>query len=136
MRSQRGSALTEFAVVWPLVVLTVLAAVQVGLWSAAGFATRSAALAAARVGAGTAGSPAAAYAVARSVLGSAMPATTLTQWCPGGAPPSGVWVCARSIPAGFEVLIGGTLSALVPLVPGRRGLPVHADAVLPYERFQ
>ncbi len=136
MRRQRGSALAEFAVVWPLVLLTTLVAVQLGLWSAAGFATRSAALAAARVGAGTAGSPAMAFAVASQVLTAAMPATTVTAWCPAGTPPGGVWVCTRSTPAGFEVLIGGGLAALVPMVPGHRSLPVHADAVLPYERFQ
>jgi hypothetical protein len=136
MRRQHGSALAEFALVWPLVLLTILAAIQIGLWSAASFAARSAALAAARIGASTAGSPAMAFAVAQPVLSAAMPVTTVSQWCPDGSPPRGVWVCARNTPAGFEVLVEGSLSALVPLVPGRNGLPIHADAMLPYERFQ
>lgn len=137
MSRQRGSVLVEFALVWPLVLLTTLASVQVALWGSAAFAARAAALAGARVGAAAGGSPAAAFAAAAPVLRAAMPQTSISAWCPGQPlRPQGVRVCAVSHPAGFEVEIGGTLPGLVPLVPGGQGPGIHADVALPYERFQ
>jgi hypothetical protein len=38
--------------------------------------------------------------------------------------------------AAVEVRVGGSVPALVPLVPGGRGLPVAADAKLARERFR
>lgn len=137
MSGQRGSVLVEFALVWPLVLLTTLASVQVALWGSAAFAARAAALAGARVGAAAGGSPAAAFAAAEPVLRAVMPQTGISAWCPGQPlRPRGVWVCAGSRPSGFEVEVGGALPGLLPLVAGAGGPGVHADAVLPYERFQ
>jgi Flp pilus assembly protein TadG len=136
MRRARGSALLEFALVWPVVLLATLAAVQLGIWSAAAFSARAAALTAAHAGAAAGGSPSAAVAVAVPALRAAMPATSVVAWCPPGTPPPGVWVCATAAGAGFEVVVGGAVSELVPLLPDGGGLGVHADVVMPYERFK
>lgn len=136
MSRQRGTTLVEFAITWPLVLLTTLAAVQVTLWATATSAARSAALAGARAGATAGGTPELAAGVVREVLSPALFGTPLHAWCPPGAPPQGVWVCARDGPTAFSVDVRGTLPALAPLAPGGGGLPLSASASLPHERFQ
>ena len=133
MRRQRATALVEFALVWPLLLLATLGATELAIWSAEAAGARSAALAGARAGAVTGSSAATAQAVAVRVLSSVVAGTTVSAWCGGGRPPR-VWVCANDLGSAMEVTVGGSVPALVPL-PVSAGLPVHADARVPKESF-
>jgi hypothetical protein len=136
-RRQRGAALAEFAITWPLTLLMVLAAVEFSVWSAEAAAARSAALAGARAGTAVGGTPELAQSVTLAALRPSLAGTAPAPWCPGAAAPApAVWVCAAGGPAaGIDVRVGGTVPALVPLLPGRGGLPLHADVSLPREAF-
>jgi Flp pilus assembly protein TadG len=135
--NQRGTALVEFAVAWPVLLLAVLGAIELSVWSAEASAARSAAVSGARAGAVAGGGAAIAQAVALAALRPSLAGAPLTGWCPKASrpPPPGVWVCGRDLGSAIEVLVGGAVPALVPLVPGRSGLPLAADVAVPKAVF-
>lgn len=133
MRRQRATALVEFALVWPVLLLSTLGATELAVWSGEASGARSAALAGAQAGAGAGGGAGVAQTVATHVLSSVVTGSTVTAWCGGGTPPP-VWVCATDLGSAVEVTVGGSVPALVPLL-GRSGLPLHADARVPKEVF-
>jgi len=137
VRNQRGTALAEFALAWPVLLLAVLGAVELSIWSAEAFAARSAALSGARAGAVAGGSAAGAQAVAIAALRPSLAGAALTGWCPQAQdpPPAGAWVCGTDLGGAIEVRVGGTVPALVPLVPGGAGLPLRADVAIPKATF-
>lgn len=138
-RQSRGSALTEFAVAWPVVLLLVLVAIQLAVYGVEVYAARDSALIGARVGseAGSGADPAA-TATIRALTPSLIEASAI-QWCPprgGGPPPNhSVWVCVSDLGTSIQVVVGGTVPAVVPL-PVAGGLPLRADAALAKETFQ
>lgn len=135
MRSEAGAALVEFALVWPIALLIVLATVEAAVWSVEAYAARAASLAGARAGTVAGGSPLAAAEVARRTLSSSLVGVAAASWCPGGprpAPP--VWVCAVDLGSDVEVDIGGAAPALIPLVAGG-GIPLQAHVILRKETF-
>lgn len=136
MNGQRGTALAEFAIVWPVLLLVALGSIELAVWSAEAGAARSAALAGARAGAVAGAGAPVAQAVTQTLLRSALAGTRARGWCPArrGRPPA-VWVCAIDVGDAVEVVVGGGVPALVPLVPGGR-LPLHADARVPKETFR
>ncbi len=134
MNDQRGAALAEFAIVWPVLLVAALGAVELSIWSAESAGARSAALAGARAGSISGTTPATAQSVAVSALRPLVAGAPVTAACPGLVPPAGVWVCATDLGSSMEVTVGGTAPALVPLLPSR-GLPLHADARVPKEVF-
>jgi TadE-like protein len=134
IRAQGAAALVEFALVWPIALLIVLATVETAVWSAEAYAARAASLAGARAGSVEGATAAVASAVAARTLSSSLVGVEAVVWCPGGrrpAPP--VWVCAIDLGAAVEVDVGGSAPALVPLLAG--GIPLHASVVLQKERF-
>lgn len=135
MRRQRGTALAEFAVTWPVLLLTVLGAVEFATWSAEAAAARSAALAGAHAGGVAGATPAAAQAVAVAALRPSLIGTSPRPWCPGQGVQPAVWVCATDLGVAMQVVVGGRVPALVPIVPGRGGLPISGDARMPKEIF-
>jgi hypothetical protein len=131
----RGTALVEFALAWPVALFLVLACVELSVWGTEAVAARSAALAGARAGSVAGALPDAAAAMAIRVLDSSLVGASASSWCPGhGGEQPPIWVCARDLGASVEITIGGRAPALVPLVPGG-GLPLHADVVTQKERF-
>ena len=134
---QHATALVEFALAWPLLLLAVLGAVELSIWSAEAFAARSAAVSGARAGAVAGGGAAIAQAVAMAALRPSVAGAPVTGWCPSPPrrPPAGVWVCGRDLGSTIEVLVGGTVPALVPMLPGAGGLPLAADASIPKAVF-
>ena len=91
MSQQRGTALAEFALAWPILLLAVLGAVQLSIWSGEAFAARSAAVSGARAGAVAGGSAAVAQEVAIAALRPSLAGAAVTSWCPGRqtSPPPG-----------------------------------------------
>ena len=133
-RSQAAAALVEFALVWPIALLIVLATVEAAVWSVEAYAARAASLAGARAGTVVGGTSAVAAEVARRTLSSSLVGIDAVAWCPGGPRPSPpVWVCAIDHGSDIEVDVGGTAPALVPL--GAGGIPLHADVILRKETF-
>jgi len=137
MRRANGSALLEFAIVWPVALLLVAGSVQLAVWGSEAYSARQAALAGARTGSAADGTAALAESAALRLLQPALVGTSAGAWCPGatGAKPA-VWVCAVSNTARIEVRVGGAVPALVPLLPGGGGLPVAADVGLAREMFR
>ncbi|HEX6547240.1 MAG TPA: hypothetical protein VF134_00680 [Candidatus Dormibacteraeota bacterium] len=119
-----------------MALLTILASVEFSVWAAEAAAARSAALAGARAATTAGGTAAVAQSVAVSALRPSLVGAPVRGWCPGGAPPPGVWVCAVDRGSAIEVRVGGSVPALVPLLPGRGGLPLQADVTLPREAFR
>ena len=137
MRRAGGSALLEFAIVWPVAMLLVAGSVQLAVWSSEAYAARQAALAGARAGSAADGTVAVAEEKALNLLQPALVGTSAGPWCPGGrrpAPP--VWVCSNVTATRSEVRIGGAVPALVPLLPGLGGLPLVGDVALARELFR
>lgn len=135
IRSQAAAALVEFALVWPIAVLIVLATVEAAVWSEEAYAARAASLAGARAGTVAGGTVAVASEVALRILSSSLVGAKAASWCPGGprpAPP--VWVCAVDLGTELQVDVGGAAPALVPLVTGG-GIPLHAHVILRKETF-
>jgi hypothetical protein len=132
---QRAQALVEFALAWPIALLVVLAAVELAVWGAEAYVARAASLAGARAGSVAGGSAANASEVTLEALSASLVGTSAAAWCPGspGLPPR-VWVCALDLDTSVQVDVGGTVPALVPLVPGS-GLPLSAHVVLQKEQF-
>jgi TadE-like protein len=135
MRRQTGSALLEFAIAWPVTLLLVMGAVQLAVWGSEAYAVREAALAGARAGSGVGGGTAIAQTAALAVLRPSMVGVSAVAWCPGPPRVPRLWVCVRYSASMTDVHVGGTVPALVPLLPWAGGLPVGADVALPGETF-
>jgi Flp pilus assembly protein TadG len=137
VRRQSGSALLEFAIAWPVALLLVLGSVQLAVWGSEAFAAKQAALAGARAGSAAGGTAELARSAALASLRPALVGTTAGAWCPSsaGGPPS-VWVCVTWSAATVEVRVGGSVPALLPLLPGAAGLPLGADMALDRETFR
>ncbi len=135
-RSLRGTALMEFALAWPIVLLLVLGTVELAVWESEATAARGAALAGARAGTVAGAGPAVASGVAIHALSASLVGVRASAWCPSDPRPAPVlWVCAIDRGAAVQVDVGGSVPALVPLVPGA-GLPLRAHAVLSKETFE
>jgi Flp pilus assembly protein TadG len=137
MRRSRGSALLEFAIAWPVAMLLIAGSVQLAVWGSEAYGARQAALAGARAGIAADATASLAEMVALNSLRSILVGTAASVWCSGSAtvrPP--VWVCVIWSATTVEVRIGGSVPALLPLLPGARGLPVSADVALAREVFQ
>lgn len=134
-RRQHAAALVEFALAWPVALLIVLSTVQAAVWAAEAYAAHAATVAGARAGAIAGGTAQVASVVALRTLSASLVGVVPRPWCPGASPlPPPVWVCAIDLGDYIEVDVGGTVPALVPLVPGA-GLPIRAHVVLAKERF-
>lgn len=137
-RRQRGSALTEFALAWPLILLLVLSAIQVAVYGVESYSAREAALVGARIASERGASLDVAQQAAIRALSPALAGASAAAWCPpapdGESPPRWVWVCAQNTSNGVEVRVGGQVPAVVPL-PAISTLPITADARLAREVF-
>lgn len=132
---EQGTALVEFALAWPIVLLLVLGAVELAVWESEAAAARYAALAGARAGTAAGAGALVASAVTLRVISASLVGTTASQWCPTDARPApAVWVCATDTGVAVQVDVGGSVPSLVPLVAGGR-LPVRAHAQLRKESF-
>jgi Flp pilus assembly protein TadG len=130
-----GSALVEFALAWPIVLLLVLGSVELAVWASEVAAARGAAIAGARAGTVAGANADVASAVAVRSLSASLIGVKAAVWCPGHAtPPPPVWVCATDLGSILQVDVGGTVPSLVPLVSGT-GLPLKAHVVLDKETF-
>jgi hypothetical protein len=135
IRSQRGAALLEFALAWPVALLLVLGSVELAVWGAESFAARSAALAGARAASVAGSNPRTAALVTLSALSPSLVGVNADVWCPGeGGMPPAVWVCATDQGPAMQVDVGGSVPALVPIGPGQ-GLPLRAHAEIQKEVF-
>jgi Flp pilus assembly protein TadG len=136
VRRQHGSALTEFALAWPIILLLVLAAIQIAVYGVEAYAAREAALSGARVGSERGATTGLAADTALSALRPALAGADAEAWCPGSAAaqPRWVWVCASESAAGIQVQVGGSVPAIVPL-PVAAALPVGSTALLAREVF-
>jgi TadE-like protein len=133
--AERGTALMEFALAWPIVLLLVLGAVEMAVWESESASARGAALAGARAGTVAGAGVDVAAMVTLRAMSSSLVGVGASLWCPGDPRPApALWVCAIDLGAALEVDIGGSVPSLVPIVPGR-GLPLRAHAVFDKERF-
>jgi Flp pilus assembly protein TadG len=131
----RGSALIEFALAWPIVLLLVLGSVELAVWASEVAAARGAAIAGARAGTVAGANADVAGAVAVRSLSASLIGVKAAVWCPGhGTRPPPVWVCATDQGSALRVDVGGTVPALVPLISGT-GLPLQAHVALDKETF-
>lgn len=134
-QSSRGTALVEFALAWPIVLLLVLGAVELAVWGSEASAARDAALAGARAGTTAGSAQQVASAVTLRVISASLVGTRATAWCRSDAKPAPLlWVCATDAGAVLEVDVGGSVPSLVPLIPGK-GLPIRAHVALSKETF-
>jgi hypothetical protein len=134
IRSQTAAALVEFALVWPIALIMVLATVESAVWSVEVYAARAASLAGARAGTVAGGTSLVAAEVARRTLSSSLIGVDAVAWCPGSPRPSPpVWVCAIDHGSDIEVDVGGIAPALVPV--GGDGIPLRAHVILRKETF-
>lgn len=134
-RLQHAAALVEFALAWPIALLIVLSTVEAAVWAAEAYGAHAATVAGARAGAIAGGTAQVASAVTLHILSASLVGVVPRPWCPGASPsPPPVWVCAIDLGQSVEVDVGGSVPALVPLVPGT-GLPLRAHVVLPKEKF-
>jgi len=132
---ERGAAILEFALTWPMALLLTLGCIELAVWSAESFAARSAALAGARAAAVSGSTPRVGALVTIRALSPSLVGVEAVAWCPGqtgGAPP--VWVCATDLGSAVQVDVGGSVPALVPVGLGE-GLPVHAHVQMQKEAF-
>jgi hypothetical protein len=134
LKHHRGSALLEFALAWPVALLLVGACVELAVWAEESYAARSAALAGARAASVDGADPQVAEAVAQRTLAPSLAGASPVVWCPGAGVPPRVWICAMDRGSQMEVMVGGSVPALVPWL-GWEGLPIHADVVLAKEEF-
>lgn len=136
--AKHGAALMEFALAWPVALLLVLGAVETAVWGSESFAAGSAALAGARAGAVAGADPAIATAVSVRALNASLVGVTASAWCPNESsdsrPMPAVWVCAHDLGTAVEVVVGGGVPSLVPIVNEGR-LPLHARVVVQKEIF-
>ena len=131
----KGTALLEFALAWPIVLLLVLGAVELAIWESETAAARDAALAGARAGTAAGAGAAVASGVTLRAFSASLVGTMASAWCPTDGPPApAVWVCATDTGAAVRVDVGGSVPSLVPLVAGK-GLPLRAHVELGKETF-
>jgi Flp pilus assembly protein TadG len=133
-RLERGAALVEFALAWPVALLIVLASVEAAVWANEAYSARAASLAGAHAGAVARAGADAATQVTLAALSAGLIGVAPAAWCPGltAAPPP-VWVCSIDRGSTVEVEVVGSVPALVPVFD--RGLPLHADVVVQKEQF-
>jgi len=132
---EQGTALVEFALAWPIVLLLVLGAVELAVWESEAAAARYAAVAGARAGTAAGAGAMVASAVTLRVISASLVGTTASQWCPTDARPAPeVWVCATDTGAAVQVDVGGSVPSIVPLLGGG-GLPLRAHVQLRKETF-
>jgi hypothetical protein len=125
----------EFALAWPVALLLVLGCVELAVWGTESSAARSAALAGARAASVAGADPRVGEQVTVHALSPSLAGAAPVAWCPGDTtPPAAVWVCVYDHGLTVEVVVGGVVPALVPLL-GSQGLPLHADVILQKERF-
>jgi hypothetical protein len=135
IRSERGAAILEFALAWPVALLLALGCVELAVWGAESFAARSAALAGARAASVVGSNPRIAALVTVRALSPSLVGVQAGAWCPGqgGARPP-VWVCATDLGRAMQVDVGGSVPALVP-IGLTQGLPLHAHVAIQKEAF-
>lgn len=134
-RSSTGTALMEFALAWPIVLLLVLGAVQLAVWESEAAAAHEAALAGARAGTVAGATSQVASDVTLRAMAGSMIGVRAVSWCPTDSRPAPtMWVCATDKGTALQVDVGGSVPALVPVVPGK-ALPVRAHVVLNKEVF-
>jgi Flp pilus assembly protein TadG len=134
-RQQSGTALVEFALAWPIVLLLVLGSVELAVWESEAAAARYAALAGARAGTAAGAGAVVASAVSLRAISASLVGTRASSWCPIDARPApAVWVCATDTGVDVQVDVGGSVPSLVPLVAGG-GLPLRAHVQLRKETF-
>lgn len=132
----RGTALMEFALAWPVVLLLVLGAVQIAVWASETAAAREAALAGARAGTVAGASADLAAHVTVNAMSAALVGAGVAVWCSGEHTHQPVlWVCATDLGSALQVDVGGSVPTLVPIVPGG-GIPIRAHVVLDKEGFR
>lgn len=125
----------EFALGWPIVLLLVLGSVQLAVWESEAAAAHDAALAGARAGTVAGATEQVASGVALRALSGSLIGVRAVPWCPSNPlPVPTLWVCAIDEGPTLQVDVGGSVPALVPLVPGK-GLPVRAHVLLNKEAF-
>jgi hypothetical protein len=131
----RGAAILEFALAWPVALLLVLGCVELAVWGAESFAARSAALAGARAASVAGSSSEVATLVTMRVLAPNLVGARLAAWCPAQqSHPPEVWICSTDLGSAIQVEVGGTVPALVPVGP-QQGLPLRAHVVMKKEAF-
>ena len=134
--AKRGTALMEFALAWPIVLLLVLGAVQLAVWESESAAAHEAALAGARAGTVVGARLETAVHVAIRAMSASLVGVVASAWCPKDLEPRpALWVCATDLGAALEVDVGGSVPAIVPLVSSD-GLPIRAHVVLDKEGFR
>jgi hypothetical protein len=135
VRPERGAAILEFALAWPVALLLALGCVELAVWGAESYAARSAALAGARAGSVAGSNPRIAALVTIRALSPSLVGVQAGAWCPGqpGASPP-VWVCAIDLGPDVQVEVGGWVPALVPVGLGQ-GLPLRARVEIQKEAF-
>jgi Flp pilus assembly protein TadG len=134
--SQRGTALMEFALAWPIVLLLVLGAVQLAVWESEAAAAHDAALAGARAGTVVGAGVDTAARVAIHAMSASLVGVTASVWCPRDvAPRPTLWVCAADLRTAVQVDVGGFVPAVVPVISGG-GIPIRAHVVLDKEDFR
>lgn len=133
---KRGTALMEFALAWPIVLLLVLGAVQIAVWESEAAGAHDAALAGARAGAVAGAGVGTAARVAIRAMSASLVGITASAWCPRDSEPAPLlWVCATDLGAELQVDVGGSVPPVVPIVPGD-GIPIRAHVVLEKEGFR
>jgi len=133
--SSRGTALMEFALAWPIVLLLVLGTVQLAIWASESAAARSAALAGARAGTVAGAGTNVAARVTLNALTPAIIGAGAALWCPADTTRQPMlWICATDLGSALRVDVGGFVPSLVPILPGK-GMPIHARVALDKERF-
>jgi hypothetical protein len=135
MRAERGTAILEFALAWPVALLLTLGCVELAVWGAESYAARSAALAGARAASVAGSNPRIAALVTVRALSPSLVGVQAEPWCPGqGAASPPVWVCVVDLGPDLTVEVGGSVPALVPVGLGQ-GLPLHAHVEMQKEAF-
>ena len=131
-----GTALMEFALAWPIVLLLVLGAVQLAIWESQSAAARDAALAGARAGTVVGAGTDVAGRVALRTISAALVGAGAAVWCPADSRRQPMlWICATDLGSALRVDVGGSVPSLVPIVPGK-GIPIRASVVLDKEGFR
>jgi Flp pilus assembly protein TadG len=135
-RCSRGTALMEFALAWPVVLLLVLGAVQFAVWESEVASAHQAAVAGARAGTIAGAGVDVAARVALRAMSASLVGVSATTWCSRDRRPMprGVWVCATDLGLAVQVDVGGSVPALFPISPAG-GLPLRAHVVLSKETF-
>ena len=126
----RGSALVEFALVWPVLLLLAFGSLQLSIWASVVEVSRYAAGAGARAGSIAGGGAQVAEAAAFGVLHQVGLGVRVASGC-GAAPAGGVTVCATVVASLVTVRVEGEVPLLLPLPGG--GLPVAIQASAPVE---